>query len=83
MEHTALIVPAFSDMGGQCRIVAKEGRVRRALDAYRSKPDEWREVGTMNSRGELVCLEPDTGTLRAELKDCTPLYGGLVIGFEA
>ena len=81
MKHTALIVPAFSDVAGQCRIVAKDGKVRDALRNYRSKPDEWRDVGLMNSRGELVCCE-DMGTLRAELKDCSPLSAGLVIDFE-
>lgn len=80
-QYTALIVPAFSAMAGQCRIVAREGKVGGALADYRKNPDPWKEVGTMNSRGELVCCE-DVGTLRAELKDCSPLSAGLVIDFE-
>lgn len=78
---TALIVPAFSDMASQCRIVAREGDIGDALRDYRRDYRRWREVGLMNSKGELVCCE-DLGTLRAELRECVPLAAGLNVPFS-
>lgn len=75
-EFTVLIVPAVTDMAGQCRIVAREGKVRDALANYRSDTDHWFEVGLMDSRGRLVhCSE--LGDLREQLKSCEPLMAGL------
>ena len=81
-NYTALIVPALTDMAGQCRIVARPGPVKAALADYRANPDAWKEVGLMNSRGKLVCCEP-LGNLAEELKDCEPLAGGMVLSFTA
>jgi hypothetical protein len=80
MKHTALIVPAFSDMASQCRIVARDGEIADALRDYRANPRAWREVGLMDSRGTLVCCE-DHGTLRAELRDYGTLAAGYVIDY--
>jgi hypothetical protein len=78
---TYLIVPAFSDQAGQCRIVMRPGpapRGRSALMHYRNYPDQWREAGLMNSSGQLVCLDaPDH--VREEFIDCQPLMAGLSI----
>lgn len=54
-----LIVPALTDTAGQCRIYSKEFDLKvpmYPLKDYRSNQDSWKEVGLMNSRGELVCL---------------------------
>lgn len=82
MRYTALIVPAWSNLASQARIVSAPGRVERALVEYRENPAAWRDVGIMNSRGELVCCE-NHGTLRAELLACAPLAAGYVIEYEA
>lgn len=67
-----LIVPGES----QCRIVARfhEG-IRKPLENYRNYPDEWKEVGLMNYRGYLSCLDaPDR--VRHEMEEAQPMYGG-------
>lgn len=82
MYRTLYIVPAFSDVAGQCRIVARDNdrKVKSASDNYRNDPDAWREVGLMNSRGNLVCFDgPEQ--MRKELEDCVPLMAGLVFEF--
>lgn len=58
---TLLIVPAMTDQAGQCRIVAREGK--GTLADYRAEPRNWTEVGIMNSRGDLVCIEPEFNDL--------------------
>lgn len=73
--HTALIVPAMTDQAGQCRIVSRPGKWPNALQDYRQSPNAWKEVGLMNSRGRLVCV--DDSNLREELQDCEPLMAGL------
>lgn len=80
--HTALIVPGVTEMASQCRIYARRGKVRDALQNYRAEPREWREVGLMNSRGELVCCEP-YGDLVKQLKECEPLRAGFTLDFTA
>jgi hypothetical protein len=74
---TVLIVPAFSDQGGQCRIVAAPGDYPCALDSYRQTPALWREVGIMGNDGSLVCIDPPF----ASLADDQPLMAGLVFKF--
>src|ERR1700754_309481 len=75
LKYTALIVPALSDQAGQCRIVACEGDIRKALQDYRSNPDAWKETGLMNSQGKLVWCH-ELGDLREQLKKCEPLMAG-------
>lgn len=82
MLGTLLIVPALTDQAGQCRIVGYPGTDfpgRNALLSYRERPDLWKGVGLMNSRGELVCLEPEYGACGGwdELKACEPLIAGM------
>jgi len=76
-SYTLLIVPAVTDQAGQCRIVVAEFDVRpdSALNAYRCDPDCWREIGLMNSRGKLVCLDAPR-EVWDDLKDCEPLMAG-------
>ncbi|MGV2866377.1 hypothetical protein [Achromobacter sp. AGC39] len=75
------IVPAWSDQAGQCRIVRRDGPlVGTARESYRRDPTAWREVGLMNSRGELVCFDGPSEQLQ-ELRDCAPLAAGLELRF--
>jgi hypothetical protein len=78
---TVLIVPAWSDQAGQCRIVAKSGSTRNPLKDYRDRPDQWQEVGLMNSRGELVCYSGLPFEID-EIKECQPLSAGMVFEFD-
>lgn len=77
--HTALIVPAFSDQAGQCRIVARPGKWPDALASYRENDKLWKDVGLMNSRGALVYANDKN--LRDELRDCEPLMAGLTVTY--
>lgn len=79
-QRTILIVPAWSDQAGQCRIVQADGIIEDALRSYRANPERWKEVGFMSSRGNLVCLDASAEITR-EIKECEPLYGGLLFHF--
>lgn len=78
MTQTVLIVPAWSDQAGQCRIVATDGHIKDALKSYRSDPSHWKEVGLMNSSGKVVHLTQDLqdAGLLDEMRDCEPLMAG-------
>jgi hypothetical protein len=82
MTTTVYIVPAMTDQAGQCRIVSREGTVASARDDYLQAPDNWKEIGLMNSRGQLVCIEADNLDVVDELKACEPLMAGLVFEVE-
>ena len=76
---TLYIVPAVTDLAGQCRIVGRRGQISGAArDSYRADPSAWMEVGLMNSKGELVCLEEEFGAAGGwdELRDSQPLMAG-------
>lgn len=73
---TYLIVPAWSDQAGQCRIVRSNGRRANALQAYRANPETWAEAGLMNSQGRLVHL--DNPALAEEMRADEPLAAGAV-----
>ena len=75
---TFLIVPAWSDQAGQCRIVVTStfASVKNPLRDYRDYGDKWREAGIMNSQGKLVCLEA-TPDQRAQIKAAEPLSAGM------
>ena len=75
--QTLYIVPALTDIAGQCRIVARDYVEGSARDNYRKEPEQWREVGLMNSRGKLICFD-GSDQARQELKNCEPLMAGLV-----
>lgn len=79
--QTVYIVPAMTDLAGQCRIVARAGEVDCARDDYRANPDAWKEIGLMNSRGKLVCLTAAPAVVD-EMKSCEPLMAGLVFEFD-
>lgn len=74
---TLYIAPAMTDQAGQCRIYACAGyhpmKVREHFAKY---PGQWKEVGLMNSRGQLVCFE-GTEQQRQDLTDDQPLMAGL------
>jgi hypothetical protein len=82
MTTTVYIVPALTDQAGQCRIVSREGEFDSARDDYRLNPDAWKEIGIMNSRGKLVCLEAGNLDIVDELKASEPLMAGLVFEVE-
>ncbi|KVP39703.1 hypothetical protein WJ87_05835 [Burkholderia ubonensis] len=72
----------MTDQAGQCRIVSRDGKVASARDDYRRNPDAWKEIGLMNSRGRLVCIEADNLAVVDELKACEPLMAGLQFEVE-
>ena len=78
MTTTVLIVPTLTDMGSQCRVVAADGRFRDPLSAYRRDHSVWVEVGLMNSRGVLVCIEPEF----VAMKQDEPLMAGVYYVFD-
>lgn len=82
MLFTYYIVPALTDVAGQCRIVArlKDDLRGSARENYRKEPAAWKEVGIMDSRGKLVCL--DTKAATDELRSCEPLMAGLEIDVD-
>lgn len=75
---TYLIVPAWSDQAGQCRIAKRLGDIGDALKDYRAEPDAWEDVGIMNSRGSLVCLDAP-GHIYQEFKSMEPLMAGVQV----
>jgi hypothetical protein len=80
-ERTYLIVPAWSDLAGQCKIVSREGRHPQALLSWRENHTLWQESGIMNSQGKLVCL--DNAALWEEMKADEPLSAGSVYYHDA
>lgn len=82
ITHTALVLPAASNLVNQCQIVARRGRIQQALKDYRESPHEWHIVGTMSLRGELERCAP-YGDLVEELKASQPLRAGLEVPFHA
>ena len=78
MTTTLLIVPAWSDQAGQCRIVARHGTPFKALQDYRENPDPWLEVGLMDSKGYVRCIVPGF----ASIKDDEPLVAGTSYYFD-
>ena len=83
MYQTFYIVPAFSDVAGQCRIVMRDSDypLKNAGDNYREGPEDWREAGLMSSRGELRCLMANPETT-SEIRACEPLIAGMVFVFK-
>lgn len=71
-----LIVPAWSDQAGYCRIVYIS--ITEKLDLlklYRTEPERFLEAGKMNSQGRLVYLNC-TNEQREDIKACEPLMAG-------
>lgn len=81
MTTTIYIHPAYTDQAGQCRIYAtNELGDLSAADDYRARPNRWREVGLMNSRGELVCFDGPS-EWRQTIVDSQPLMAGTTFTF--
>lgn len=81
MITTYFIKPALSDQAGQCRIYRKhfgerDGAPSSVTRDYDADPGGWREVGLMNSRGRLVCLDAEPHIIE-DIKTCEPLMAGL------
>ena len=82
MTTTIYIAPAMTPQAGQCRIYACEGpMIRSARDHYRTFPGLWKEVGIMNSRGNLVCFK-GTPKQREDLTNDQPLMAGITYTYE-
>lgn len=79
--NTAYIVPALTDMAGQCRIVSREGKVSDPRRDYENNPELWTEIGLMNSQGKVVCLQGPQA-LRDDLADCEPLMAGTQVYYQ-
>lgn len=77
-DTTYYIVPAWSDQASQCRIVARAGRHENPGKDYSNHPECWKDVGLMNSRGKLVCLDAPAATVQ-EFRDCEPMMAGMTI----
>ena len=75
------IVPALTNLGGQCRIVATSQDIASPKDDYRENPGRWKEVGLMNSAGRLVCMQAGREII-ADIKACEPLMAGMVFRYE-
>ena len=75
---TLFIVPAFSEFGGQCRIVAATGDYASPIDNYRANPQLWHEVGIMDSKGSIRCIESEF----SDIKNDEPLMAGMVFKFN-
>lgn len=84
MKTTYLIVPALTDVAGQCRIVSRshEQVHPNPLVHYRQYPQQWTQAGIMNSQGKLVCLDAPAVVVQ-EFKDCEPLAAGQTFSFDA
>jgi hypothetical protein len=76
---TYLIVPAWSDQAGQCRIVVTTTfkSIGNALRDYHDYGDKWREAGIMNSQGKLVCIDGLTSEQRRQIVADEPLAAGM------
>lgn len=73
---TVYIVPTETDIGGQCRIVARSGHIPNARDDYRANPALWREIGLMDHRGDVRCLAAPPN-VRDDILSCQPLSAGV------
>ena len=79
-----LVVPAWSDQAGQCRIVRREHDAPHPdpLGHYRQYPQQWVDAGIMNSRGVVVALDAPPEVLQ-EFRDCEPIMAGTHFSFPA
>mgnify|MGYP000869350056 CR=1 FL=1 len=75
---TFYIVPAVTDLAGQCRIVRHDRRIDNPSRHYNEHPEEWCEAGIMNSRGKLICLTASAETVQI-FRECEPLMAGLAV----
>lgn len=81
-KHHFLIVPALTDLAGQCRIVHRTTapHISLGVKEYREKTELWHEVGIMASDGHLVCLTAWSDVVD-EFKDSQPLCAGSVFSY--
>lgn len=75
---TFYIVPAVTDLAGQCRIVRHDRRIDNPSRHYHEHPDEWGEAGLMDSLGKLVCLSASAETVQV-FRESEPLMAGLAV----
>lgn len=81
---TFYIKPAMTDQAGQCNIYAKEhfAPIKDVRKDYEANWQDWHNVGIMNSRGHLVCLQ-STQAQMDDIKACEPLSAGLIFEYPA
>jgi hypothetical protein len=78
MPKIIYIVPAPTERTVTCNIYSLPFVPDNAAQHYREHPERWQPVGRMDSRGHLLCIEPEFH----ELKECEPLMAGLTMVFE-
>jgi len=81
--HLYYIHPAWSDQAGQCRIyyrLSHEDLRFHVREHIRDNPQQWSEVGLMNSMGEAVCLSAPP-VVRQEMHDSQPMMAGSVFSY--
>ena len=74
--RTYLIVPAETDIAGQCRVVMHRQKQTSPLAHYREHPDEWLDVGLMTSQGHIRCLAGPADVWQ-DMRECEPLQAGM------
>lgn len=81
MKMSVYIAPANHDITGFCNIYLKlsDASIGSARDDYRMNPFAWKEVGRMNSHGQVVCLDRALvgEDIYRDIMDCQPLMAGL------
>lgn len=77
---TVYIVPAETELGCRCRIVAAEQAIPNPRDDYRQHPERWPEVGLMNAQGRLVCLRASPEIVK-DVQSSEPLMAGMVFHY--
>ena len=81
MKMSVYIAPANHDITGFCNIYLKRSDfcIGSARDDYRKSPSTWKEVGRMNSRGRVVCLDRALlgEDIYQDIMDCQPLMAGM------
>lgn len=75
MLTTYLVVPAWSDQAGQCRIVSREhdNKFRMCLATYRRAPELWKEAGLVSSTGGLRCIDA-SAVVAQYMREQEPIY---------
>ena len=87
MKTNVYIAPANHDITGFCNIYLKlsDASIGSARDDYRMNPFAWKEVGRMNSHGQVVCLDRALvgEDIYRDIMDCQPLMAGLQFSADA
>ncbi len=79
---TIYIRPAMTDQAGQCRVYSTQAEIKGHVGRhYSENPHLWKEVGLMNSRGQLVCFS-GPGFQHKDLVINQPLMAGTTFSYD-